>query len=198
MSSSDSILITATLAIDLYNLVSSTFLAWEDGSSVPPHAPSEDIESLGHLPRIKAFPVGLLQDRLHSAVHDRMSPSVISYGLYKKTKMQRADAEEADRRRSVDVGDGATSHQYLVDSRSRGTDSSVERNERGFREKTFTELLDIDPQLETIIFGRLYSLQIELFGSKCCGYRHIEERCLAEHTGSEYEESVAQLRSCAR
>ena len=140
LSQSNSVLVTAILAIDLFNLVAGTFLAWEDGSTAPPHAPSEDIESHFYLPRITAIPITLLKDDLKSEIHSSVSHPIVLHTMYRRIPM------------SCDLHLKGTNSSHL-DTYDHGALTTQERNDRGFRQKLFVELTNIDSCLSTKIFG---------------------------------------------
>ena len=146
-SSSDSIFVLATVAIDLFNFVTRTYLAWEPEGCFPPTAPSEDVEFLGLLPRIRAKPVSLLATPLRSLVHDRHSELICIHSIHLQRRMIRPEGSESDVL-VLSAGKGKLiRRKKLIES------SKEEHAVTGFRMRVFAELIDIDTQLGTQIFG---------------------------------------------
>lgn len=152
MSSTDTVFVYATLAIDLYNFVSATVIAWEPGSSCPPVAPSEDVAHLGYLPRTRGSPTSLLATPVQSPIHNRVSETVLIHSLYKRTRMS---SEDDDRARES-FASLSLYEEYLHSSHTCACSTREQMTARSFRTRCFVRLLDIDTNISTIIFGMIF------------------------------------------
>lgn len=136
LSSTDTVLVTLTLALDtaVLNLPA---LTWEPTHESPPRSPHSPAD--GTVPHIAAPPTTLLSKPLKSVLESRTSPVV---RVFTTCPREGADfpqlAPIIARTRPCPVG--LTRH-------------LPPRNEKGFRNNVITPLLGVDPVLPTTVFG---------------------------------------------
>jgi hypothetical protein len=135
MSSTDTVLINLTLALDTPVLIT-PFLAWELYPESPPstiHDPAD-----GVVPLITIYPHTLLSDEMVSFFDKQTTPIV---HIFNTTPIEGLDYPDHDTyRHSRKTNTGFTRHLPL-------------RSDNGFRNQIVENLLSTDPCLPTIVFG---------------------------------------------